>query len=267
MRSGDGRDEARSWRPPASRGETSDLLHGATETTGRTDGTGPFVAFVRSVAPFLGSVASRTGLVALSVLVLVAASVARAEIIDRVLAVVNGSIITLSDARAALQFGLVPPDVGTDPVAAALQRLIDRQLVLAEVERYAPPEPSAQEVAAAFAGVRDRFADELDFETALTRYGLTRDALRGFLRDRLRIESYLGQRFASVAQPSDEEIAAYYREHADDFRSGGELRPLAAVREEVRGRVAEARRETLIRDWLAGLRRRSSVVVLYLPER
>lgn len=206
-------------------------------------------------------------LVALSVFFLVAASAARAEIIDRVLAVVNGSIITLSDARAALHFGLVPPDASADPVAAALQRLIDRRLVLAEVDRYAPPEPPAEEVSAAFARVRAGFADELDFETALTRYGLTQDALRGFLRDRLRIESYLQQRFASVAQPSDEEIEAYYREHGDAFRSNGEVRPLDAVRDDVRDRVAGARREALIRDWLESLRRRSSVVVLYLPDR
>src|SRR5687768_17366957 len=66
---------------------------------------------------------------------------ARAEIIDRVLAVVDGQIVTLSDARAALRFGLVPADVSADPIGAAMQRLIDRRLTLAEVERYAPPEP------------------------------------------------------------------------------------------------------------------------------
>ena len=65
----------------------------------------------------------------------------RAEIIDRMLAVVDGQIVTLSDVRAALRFGLVPADVTTDPIAAALQRLIDRRLMLHEVERYAPPEP------------------------------------------------------------------------------------------------------------------------------
>jgi hypothetical protein len=65
----------------------------------------------------------------------------RAEVIDRVLAVVDTQIITLSDVRAAVRFALVPQDVAVDPIAAVMQRLIDRRLMLAEVDRYAPPEP------------------------------------------------------------------------------------------------------------------------------
>ena len=75
-------------------------------------------------------------------ILLLATTLVTADVIDRVLAVVGGQIITLSDVNAALRFGLVPADVSTDPVDAALQRLIDRRLMLAEVERYAPPEPS-----------------------------------------------------------------------------------------------------------------------------
>ena len=43
------------------------------------------------------------------------ATAVRAEVIDRVLAVVDTQIITLSDARAALRFALVPQDVAVDP--------------------------------------------------------------------------------------------------------------------------------------------------------
>ena len=57
--------------------------------------------------------------------ILVAASgSARAEIIDRILAVVDTQIITLSDVRAALRFGLVSEDVSLDPTGAVLQRLM-----------------------------------------------------------------------------------------------------------------------------------------------
>src|SRR5437588_8159692 len=62
--------------------------------------------------------------------------VASAETIDRVLAVVAGQVIMLTDVIAARDLGLVTPE-GADPIRGVLARLIDRELVLAEVERYA----------------------------------------------------------------------------------------------------------------------------------
>jgi len=98
----------------------------------------------------------------------------RAEIIDRVLAVVDTQIITLSDVRAALRFGLVPEDLTTDPTGAVLQRLIDRRLMLIEVDRYAPPEPSEAAVNASLAAVERRFKDALGLEIALNQSSLSR---------------------------------------------------------------------------------------------
>ena len=72
-----------------------------------------------------------------------AGPVVRAETIDRVLAVVAGQLITLTDVTAAIDLGLQSADGAADPVRAVLSRLIDRELVLAEVDRYAPPEPTA----------------------------------------------------------------------------------------------------------------------------
>ena len=55
----------------------------------------------------------------------------RAQIIDRVLAVVVGEPITLSDVTAAMRLGLVPAPAGSeDRVQAVLKALIERQLQL-----------------------------------------------------------------------------------------------------------------------------------------
>jgi hypothetical protein len=70
-------------------------------------------------------------------------STASAEIIDRILAVVDREIITLSDVNGAIRLGLVDVPLGTiDATQAALDRRIERRLTLTEVERYAPPEPA-----------------------------------------------------------------------------------------------------------------------------
>ena len=154
---------------------------------------------------------------------LITGLVAHAEIIDRVLAVVNGDLITLSDVTAARDLGLVAPGNAADPVRAVLSQLIDRALELDEVDRYAPPEPSAETVDVEAQAVRARFPSQAAFEAALARSGLDTAHLREILRENLRVRAYLDQRFVA----------------------------------------ADHRRQQLVDDWLAGLRRRAEIVDLY----
>jgi hypothetical protein len=152
---------------------------------------------------------------------------APAETIDRVLAVAAGRLIMLSDVTASLELGLVPaPAPGIDPVRAVLSKLIDRELMLAEVDRYAPPDPAAEALDRELATVRGRFASSPAFEDALARSGLDATHLRERVRQDLRIRAYEDQRFTST----------------------------------------DPRREALIDDWVAGLRRRADVVDLYAAQ-
>ena len=205
--------------------------------------------------------------VAALVMVLASVVAVRAEVIDRILAVVNGQLITLSDARVALRFGLVPADVSKDPIDAAMHRLIDRRLMVGEADRYAPPEPTEAEIDAAVAAIRARYKDALGFDEALEQTVMSAEGLRRYVRDSLRIEAYLQQRFASLVEPSDAEAMVYYREHAAEFTAGGQLRPFDEVREAARRQVIEQRRAAFVREWVDGLRRRASLVILYLPGR
>jgi hypothetical protein len=160
-------------------------------------------------------------------LLMACSQVVSAEIIDRVLAVVAGQVITLSDVTAARDLGLEPADGAADPVRAILTKLVDRELVLAEVDRYAPPEPTAAAVAAAVPRVRARFPSPDAFNATLERSGIDEKHLRETLRQDLRMATYLEQRFTR----------------------------------------AQDRRQALIDEWMASLRRRADVIDLYLPTR
>ncbi len=148
----------------------------------------------------------------------------RAEMIDRVLAVVAQQLITLSDVNAALELGLETAPATGDPIRAVLTKLIDRDLVLAEVDRYAPAEPTTAAVDDQIRIVHERFPSADAFNAALIRSGIDELHLRETLRQNLRIAAYLSQRFAA----------------------------------------APDRRQTLIEDWMTGLRRRADVIDLYL---
>lgn len=146
-----------------------------------------------------------------------------AEIIDRVMAVANGDLILLSDVRAAQSLGLVDVGSDQDPTRAILARLIDRALVLDEVNRYAPPEPEPEAIDDELTIVRARFRSTAEFEQVLRRLGVAEPQLRETLRQNLRIRAYLDQRFAGDGP-----------DHA----------------------------QTAIAEWMAGLRRRAEILNL-----
>jgi hypothetical protein len=136
------------------------------------------------------------------------AATTSADIIDRIMAVVGGQPVTLSDVNGAMQFQLVPvPPGAADPVGTALDRLIERTLMLAEVDRFQPPEPDPSEITTRVEAIERRAGAPAAFEKMLSVSGMTREQLRRFIRDDLRIATYLNQRFGSATAPADRQAA------------------------------------------------------------
>jgi peptidyl-prolyl cis-trans isomerase SurA len=188
-----------------------------------------------------------------------AAAGVRAEVIDRILAVVNGALILQSDVAVAIRLGLVPSAGAPDPASAALDSLIERQLMLSEVDRYTPPDPAEADVDRHVADIRSRAGAQ--FDAILLQGGIAVDQLRREVRDNLRIEAYLQQRFGAI-QPTEEEILQYYRDHPAAFAQNGVVRSFDDAHDVARAALIEERRSATIRDWVAGLRRRANVSVL-----
>ena len=175
--------------------------------------------------------------------------------IDRALAVVAGQLITLTDVTAAIDLGLESPDGAADPVRAVLSKLIDRELVLAEVDRYAPPEPTPQAIDAEVARVRGRFDEAAAFDAALARSGIDVAHLRGILRDDLQNSGLPGSALHRAAADRRRRSCAYYREHAAEFTAGGAVQPLDAARAAIVRALDARARQSLVTEWITGLRR------------
>ena len=183
-----------------------------------------------------------TYLCALLVSVAVFAAPVHAEIIDKVLAILPGQIITLSDLEAALDLGLVEPPPGADRIGGGLTALVDRLLMLNEVRRVVPPEPSAAAIDARVAIIAGRFVSPAEMSRVLANRGVDESVVRIYAADDLRLASYLDERFSAASQPTDEEI-----------RQAGEG---------ARARLVAERRQALVSAWIADLRRRADVTVL-----
>jgi hypothetical protein len=180
-------------------------------------------------------------------------SVANAQqLLDRVVATVNGSPITLTDVNAAVGLGLAQGEM-----AAARLQLIDRQLMLGEVARFAPPEPDAATVDKEVAALKAHAGTNLAALMAAT--GLDDQRIRDLARDTVRIRAYVDQRFGTAVQVTDDEVERYYRENPQQFTRDGILIPFEEAAPVARQRVAAARRDAAIAQWIRDLRIRAAI--------
>ena len=201
----------------------------------------------------------RRGLRAALMVVLAVAAVAAHQetLVERTVAVVGGTAITLSDVQTALALGLVE-GVGPDADAQGLARLVERWLILHEVSRFAPPEPRQADIDARLAAVSARAGSPDALAALLARGGFTPGRLAAWVRDDLRIAAYLDQRFATAGVASEADVAEYAAAHSADLDAAGVS---AADRPRVaRERLQAERRRELITDWLGELRRRTVVI-------
>lgn len=125
------------------------------------------------------------------------------ELIERTLAIVGGQAITLSDVRAALALGLIAAPADSNPVPAATRQLIERALVLREVERYAAPDPPDSAVDERMREIAARFASAAAFRAALAAAAFTESHLRSWVSDDLRMTAYINQRFTDAERRAD----------------------------------------------------------------
>ena len=195
--------------------------------------------------------------------ILLAAPVAAQELLDRVVARVDGEPITMSDTRAALVLGIVEQPEGVDPILSAVRQLIERRLVLAEVARFAPPEPDAVMLNGHLNALKAHVGSPEQLAALEQSTGVGETQIREIARDTLRIQAYLNQRFGSSVQATDEDAAQYYRTHVEEFRVDGQLMPYEQAEPLARQKAATERRGAVIFQWMRELRQRADVVEQY----
>ena len=121
------------------------------------------------------------------------------QLLDRILAVVEGQVILLSDVRLFLDTGLVEGSAAADPVPRALGRLIERRLILEEAARYVLEDPDPGEVDAGVRRIERQVGGPHALDAVLAAAGHSPRDLEQIVQDDLRIERYLTRRFPPPA--------------------------------------------------------------------
>ena len=186
-----------------------------------------------------------------------------AQQLDQILAVVSGQVVLRSDVRAFLELGLIEATDMPDKVQSDqyyVTKLIERQLALDEVNRYRIPIPTSEEIDEKLAAIRGRLGGESELRALLALVGLGVRDLRQILQDDIRADVYVRERFGDANQLSESELISYFDDNRGSFTAPDRTVEFDEVRAAVRLKLWAERREMLVRDWLAGLRRRGEVM-------
>ena len=184
-------------------------------------------------------------------------SPAYAQLLDRVVARVGGVAITQTDVDAAVGLGVIEADAGD---SSPTQQMIERRLVLAEVQRFPPDAPADEAVDGFVARMKARAGG--GYEALLKRSGLDEQRVRELARDTLRIQAYIDQRFGTSAQVSQQEAREYYDARPGEFTRNGVLAPFETVEPAARQAVSAERRRADVARWLRDLRARGNVILV-----
>ena len=134
--------------------------------------------------------------------------VAQTATLDRILAIVNGQVITHSDVRTFIDLRLADIPGGPAQEVEVLNFLIERRVVLDEVNRFVIAEPTTVAVDRHLDLLLSRLPDGFKLNLVLDRVGLTTGDLRQLLADEIRREVYLIDRFGVTGEEAREEAEA-----------------------------------------------------------
>ena len=198
-------------------------------------------------------------------------SSARAEVIDRIVATVNGHIILQSDWNDALRYEALlsartMSDFNDGERRAVLDRLIDQELLDEQMKsasfQHATEEEASAEVVAARKLYPEASTDE-GWQSVLAKYNLSESALLQHVREQIDLMRLVDAHLRPAVQIDSKSVEAYYRDKfVPQLKESGEQEvPLADVSAKIRELLTQEKVSELMVSWLQSLRSESKVSV------
>jgi peptidyl-prolyl cis-trans isomerase SurA len=194
---------------------------------------------------------------------------AAAEVIDRIIATVNGRVILQSDWDEALSYEALLTNRALaqftdDDRRVVLDRLIDQELLREQMKSADFIHATVAEVAARLADARKQYpgaASTEGWQSLLAQYHLTEKDLLAHVRQEIDVMRLVDARLRPAVQIDSKSIEAYYR---DQFvpklkQSGASEVPLADVSAKIRELLTEEKVSELLVSWLQTLRSEGQV--------
>jgi peptidyl-prolyl cis-trans isomerase SurA len=194
---------------------------------------------------------------------------ARAEVIDRIVATVNGHIILQSDWDEALSYeavlnGRTVSQFSDDERKAVLDRLIDQELLREQINSAFFQHASESEAIPRVTDARKQYPEATTAEgwqAILNRFRLTEKDLLAHVRQQIDLMRLVDAHLRPSVQIDSKTIEAYYREKfvPQLKQSGSGEVALADVSGKIRELLTQEKVNELMVSWLQALRSEGKV--------
>lgn len=190
------------------------------------------------------------------------------DVVDRIVATVNGHVILQSDWDDAVRFeafmeGRPLGQVTDQDRGRALDRLIDQELLREQAQGVDAPPPPAAEVNQRIAELKAEHSCATNdaWHATLARYGLNQNELETRVSRDIATLRQVEARLRPTVQIDTQTIESYYRdEFLPKLKSAGAKEiPLAAVAGKIREILTQQKVNQLFSSWLHTLRSESKI--------
>lgn len=199
------------------------------------------------------------------------------EVLDRVVAVVNGHPILASEWEEALRYECFQnqravADMRSEERQGTLQRLIDQRLIEDQMKLEGGAPAISEQLTGKVVQMREQILRERkqrpnrenpDWEAILVEFGFTQEEIEGHVARELNILRFVERRFRPTIQIDPAEIERYYRETLMPQlqKAGAADPPLADIERQIRELLVQKALEEQLNRWLQSLRQEHRIQI------
>ena len=193
-----------------------------------------------------------------------------AEIVDRILTIVNNTPVLLSEWDEAWRCEALLADRAPESYTEAEQqeiynRLVDQELIRQQMHGYLVSPVSDADVAIRLREAQTQLAgnDDAKWQAMLKRAGVTEAEATYRLRQQMELERFIDLRFRAGVHVEDRAVTRYYYDQLlpEIRRSGGKELPLNQAADKIREIILQQRMSEQVVSWVQTLREQADITV------
>lgn len=201
------------------------------------------------------------------------------EMVDRIVAIVNGEVVLDSDVNEEKRFEAIQPYPNTagEPTRdQEIERLINRNLILQQAKIQTEINVSDEDVDKEIAGLRKtlpackQFDCESDagWNRFLASHGFGSTEFQHRWHQRMEVLAFINARFGAGASVSGAQVREFYQNTMLPQYAKAHVKAasLTSVEGRIRDILQQQQVSNLLRDWLQSLRAQGSITVLHPNE-
>lgn len=198
--------------------------------------------------------------------------------LDRIVAIVNDDLVLDSDVNEELRLQAFDPYQTRSELTStrAIERLINRALILEQLKLQPQQQPSDEEVNKQIDELRKdipacsqyQCQTKAGWDRFLADHGFTETSFFTRWKERMTVLSYIEDRFELGINIKPDQIKSYYEKTLvpEYERQHAPAPKLEAISSQIREVLLQQQISNLLQDWLKSLRAQGSVVVLHPGE-